>query len=433
MVRHGLPVLRSALVAFVLLAVLGGCVDLQPEPTSTPRATSVQPSVVPGRGDPNLAEQIDEVISEVPAVRELDTLSAVPYEFITREQFRDDLIEIAFEDVPEATRAAEERLLKRLGLLPDDADLDQLLIDLYGGQVAAFYRPDTKRFYIIQGDKPFGPSDKIIVAHEYTHALQDQHFDLEGTRIKDLSEGDATLGQLAAVEGDATLTMQLWAQANLSSNEWLQVGLEALAQLQDQTLANMPPILRRQLEFPYAEGFVFVQDVHGSGGFAAVNESLQDAPESTEQVLHPEKYYADEQPADVQTEDMSSELGPGWSRVYEQTIGELIMQVLLAGDETPEGAIPGLPADWPHAEAAAGWGGDRLVMYEGPDGAWLIDWQTAWDTQADTDEFASRVIELQPTLEGHLVVDPGPELNGRRIQVMLADSVTTMDLVQPPR
>ena len=442
----GRPAGRLVATAASLILVAAGCVSIAPIPSSSPTPTGALPTVsrqptsslepgatslptptplsttigptpvstgpaTPGPTiDPALAAQIDSVIAEVPAIRQLERLADVPYEFITREQFRDDLIELQFEEVPEERLRAEERLLKRLGLLPDDADLLQLLVDLYGAQVAAFYRPDTKRFYIIQRDQPFGPSDKIIVAHEYTHALQDQHFDLEGTRIKDLSRGDAALGQLGAIEGDATLTMQLWSIANLTAEETLQVLIEAMGQLDDPALANMPPVLRRQLEYPYAEGFSFIQEVHGLGDFDAVNAALTDPPESTEQVLHPDKYMADEAPVEVTLPDHSSTLSEGgdsWSLPYQQTVGELILQVWAAGDESPPDTIPGLPVEWPHAETVAGWGGDRLNMYEGPTGAWIINWLTVWDTQADADEFASRVEELRDRLDGPVQIHAG--------------------------
>jgi hypothetical protein len=440
---------RLAAMLLAIGIVSSGCVTIAPSPSERPNATQARPTAglptptpsaptesarpnetptapstpnegetsappaSPGAGpsiDPAEAAQIDAVIAQVPPIRQLEPLADVPYEYITREQFQADLLELQFSEVPEATRNAEERMLKRLGLLADDADLDQLLTDLYGGQVAAYYRPDTKRFYIIQGDKPFSASDKIIVAHEYTHALQDQHFDLEATRVKDLSQGDAALGQLGAVEGDATLTMQLWTQQNLTPEEAIQVLLDSLGQLNDPTLTNMPWILRRQLEFPYAEGLSFIQSLYDQGGFDAVNATLKDAiPASTEQVLHPEKYLANEAPAQVDGPDVSASIGEGWSMPYQQTMGELLMQVFAAGSETPAETIPGLPVTWPHAETAAGWGGDRLNMYEGPDGAWIIDWQTAWDTQADADEFAARLPDLQGQFDGPSRIVTTPE------------------------
>jgi hypothetical protein len=280
--------------------------------------------------------------------------------------------------------------------------MDELLLTLYGGNVAAYYRSDTKTFYIIQGEtSDLSASDKIAVAHEYTHALQDQHFDLDEVTITDVSEKDAALGQLAPVEGDATLTMQKWTEQYLSAEEALEVLFESLGQLSDPALLNSPWILRRQLEFPYAEGFSFIQGLYAQGGFDAVNATLRDSiPACTEQVLHPEKYLANEAPVTIDAPDISSSLDEGWSMTYQQTIGELLMQVFAAGSETPVVPIPGLATDWPHAETVAGWGGDRLNMYEGPDGAWIIDWQTAWDTQADADEFAARLPDLQGQFDG---------------------------------
>jgi hypothetical protein len=168
----------------------------------------------------DIAAQIDEVISEVPPIRELEPERDVPYEFITRDKFKDDLRELLAQETDPAQFAAEELLLKRLGLLPLELDLQAALDELYGSGVAAFYRPDTGRFYVIERDAPFGPIDRVTVAHEYTHALQDQHYDLEGTRITDPAEGDAALAQLAVIEGDATVVMFDWASAHLGMGTW---------------------------------------------------------------------------------------------------------------------------------------------------------------------------------------------------------------------
>lgn len=382
-------------VAFVLLS--GNTPSPSPSPTPTAVAATDAPTTAP---TPQLAAQIEAVMAQVPPIRGLQPTSVVPYEFISRDQFRNDLIELNDEDVAPEIRAAEERLLKRLGLLPDDADLNAMLLDLYGAQVAAFYRPDNGRFYIIERDQAFGAMDRMFVAHEYTHALQDQAFDLEGTRVSDPAQGDAALAQLGVIEGDATLSMQLWALENLTLDELFDLLTLSLSGLDEQTLEGMPLVLRRQLEFPYSDGFAFVSDIHTVGGFDAVDNALHTPPTSTEQILHPEKYAAGEAPVPLPLDDMSGTLGAGWSRTYQQTFGELGIQILATGGEVPDVLIPGLPVDWPHAEVAAGWGGDRLNMYEGPNGAWAIVWATAWDSQADQSEFSARVSELSATFAG---------------------------------
>lgn len=366
--------------------------------------------------DPEVAAQIDAVVAQVPPIRELQPTKDVPYKVISRDDFKNYLIATADEDTTPEWRAAEERFLKRMGLLAPDADLNALLLELYTSQVAAYYDPADGTFYIIERDKPFGAVDKITTAHEYTHALQDQNFGLEALRIKDPVQGDAILGQLAGIEGDATLTSQNWMRDNLSQQEQIELALEGLGQLGDDTLAKMPLILRRQLEFPYAEGLSFVTDVWGLGGYSAVNEAIKTPPESTEQVLHSDKYYADEKPAAVTTADLTTALGSGFTNVYQQTMGELNIQVLATGGEKPALDLPGFPVDWPHQEVAAGWGGDFLNMYENGD-QWLIDWQTVWDTPEDATEFSDRIFTLAPTFQGTMRSMPGADPNSIRVVI----------------
>jgi hypothetical protein len=318
--------------------------------------------------------------------------------------------------VPAPVRAAEERLLKRLGLLPADSSLDALELELYGAQVLAYYQPEDGHFYIISRDQPFGPTDKIVVAHEYTHALQDQHFDLKGNTISDPTQSDAQLAQLAVLEGDATLTSQLWATNNLGFGEMLQLALDAFTGLDQASLEGIPLVLRRQLEFPYTEGMEFVTALHDQGGFDAVNAAIQTPPASTEQILHPEKYTVHEAPVAVKAPDLLDKLGDGWYSVYEQTLGELGIQILAVGDDAPAFQVPGLPLEWPHQEAAAGWAGDRLRMYEAMSGEWYIEWTTDWDTQGDASQFEGRIAELESTFAGPAREEP----NGLEVQVAIA-------------
>ena len=367
-------------IACMAIAVLiASCASPAPTPSPTVPATP-QPTA-------DLTAQIEAVIASVPAVRELQPTRDVPFEFITREQFQADVANLT-NNVPADVRAAEERLYKRLGLLPADADMNALEAQLYGSQVLAYYQPDDGHFYIIGPDESFNPTDKIVVAHEYTHALQDQHFDLKDNTITDPEQGDATL------------TSQLWASSNLGFGDMLQMLLDGFSQLDQSSLQGIPLILRRQLEFPYTEGFAFVTALHDQGGYDAVNEALTTPPASTEQILHPEKYFAHEAPAPVPTHVRVGAVGDPLTLVYSQTLGELGIQVLALGSDALPTDIPGLPVDWPHADVAAGWGGDRLNMYEAPSGAWLVDWTTVWDTGADAISFRSRMDEISGTFTG---------------------------------
>ena len=401
---------KRPIALFATAVLMLGCTS----PTPTPSPT-VAPTAAPSA---DLTAQIEAVTASVPAVRELQPTRDVPFEFITREQFQADLANLTDADVPADVRAAEERLYKRLGLLPADADMDALEQQLYGAQVAAYYQPDDGHFYIIERDQPFNATDKIVVAHEYTHALQDQHFDLKDNTITDNSQGDAQLAQLAVIEGDATLTSQLWSSANLGLADMIQLLADSFSELDQSSLEGVPLILRRQLEFPYTEGFAFATALHDKGGFDDVNDAITTPPASTEQILHPEKYFAHESPIAVEAPDLLATLGNGWFQAYEQTLGELGIQILATGGEMPQVDIAGLPTDWPHQEAAAGWGGDRLRMYENTSGAWRIEWKTVWDTDADAISFRSRMDELSGTFAGATDL----QISGDTVEVSITGS-----------
>jgi hypothetical protein len=427
----GAALIVAAVLAFVYWT--GANPTASPSPTSSPTElgpTSPMPaSPTAGSSEavetvpPDIATQIDGVIATVPAIRQLQPTRSVPYFMISRQVFVADLQADFDRETDLTVLAAQARLLERLGLLSAGTDLRQTLLDLNGGAVAAFYRPDTGSFYVIARNEPFGPLDRVFVAHEYTHALQDQHFDLQGTRITDPAEGDAALAQLAVIEGDATNTMLLWAQQNLTFNELLRVFASSLNQADQTSLANAPPILVRELNFPYLEGYTFAVSLQQQGGWPAVNQALQVPPASTEQILHPEKYLAHEQPVHVELPDVSAELGAGWSQVLQQTLGELDMQVLVAGNGQPSPTPSGLPAGSPTAAAAAGWGGDRVYMWEGPGGTWAIGWATAWDTPADADEFAGRLDQIKGQFDGP---ETSTRLAPEQLQVCIASDEATL-------
>jgi hypothetical protein len=408
-------------------------VDPSPPTEETPPPATPGPDETPTVGRPppsDIAAQIDQVVADVPPIRQLEPLREVPYLLLSRDEFQRELEEMLAEEVDAGDLAIEGRLLQRLGLLPDDVDLYELLVALYGSQVAAYYRPDTSTFYIIERDEPFAAMDRMIVAHEYTHALQDQHYDLEGTRITDPSEGDAALAQLAAIEGDATLLMFQWALETLSTREQLELFSSFVPTPTDQQLLDeMPPILRRQLEFPYNDGFLFTTEVQRRGGWSAVDDTLANPPVSTEQVLHPDKYFAGEQPITVTVPDLTEALGAGWRDLYQQTMGELNIQVWLADGEPPPMVIPGIQVEpTPWQAAAAGWGGDRLHMYEDGAGGWAIVWLIEWDSEADADAFEAYV------REGGLLgaLDGVPDLNrndGRTLQLVIANDQPQLEIV----
>jgi hypothetical protein len=148
-----------------------------------------------------------------------------------------------------------------------------------------------------------------------------------------------------------------------------------------EALRNAPSFVRETSFFPYRDGLAFVTIVLAGGGYAAVDAAFKDPPNSTEQILHPEKYVAREAPVSVTLPDVAKALGAGWTAAGQDTLGEKIMAIWL--NQAGVGGVPQVVAN----EAAAGWGGDRLVVLRGPDGQVGIGMITTWDTDADTAEF----------------------------------------------
>jgi hypothetical protein len=248
--------------------------------------------------------------------------------------------------------------------------------------VAGLYNPDDKQLYVVSKSGGLGPTEKVTFAHEYTHALQDQDFDLSGLALDQIGEGDRALARLSLVEGDATLLMSYWAVAHLTQAETFQMLAESLDPKTTEVLNKMPAVLRESLLFPYTSGLTFVQGLQASG-WQAVNDAFGRPPASTEQILHPGKYTAGEAPVAVALpKDLPTRLGAGWKVGLEDTLGEFSLRVWLAN------AGGGKAAATAQA-AAAGWGGDRVVLLDGPAGATAVAISTTWDTATDAAEFAT--------------------------------------------
>ncbi len=362
---------------------------------------TAEPTAEPTEGNTSDSQQaIDDIGAQVEGIRQLSATEPVPYREITRRQFR-RMVEQSFdEENPARQVAAQEALLKRLDLIPEDADLRQMILDLYESQVAAFYDPRTGAMTLIAGDDELGVADRVFISHEYDHALQDQRWDLQKITDVDPSQADRALARLALIEGDATNVMYEWTFANLGQDDFAELS-QAVTPGDQALLARMPAIIRRELEFPYLDGQSFVAALRGSGGWDAVNAAWDRLPASTEQILHPERYPSD-RPVRFDMPDVAGALGRGWGTAWTQTMGELDVRVLLA-DGGDEGSVAG---------AAEGWGGDRLVSLDGPGGTWAVVWQTAWDSRGDADEFSSTVSAAIDDIDGAYAVLPRTDIVG---------------------
>jgi Zn-dependent peptidase ImmA (M78 family) len=359
----------SALAAFVAAA----CAAAAPAVT----AQRANPAVV----NPKTAavrEATAEVLRETSRLRKLPVLRQVRSGAQSRAEIEQMLVRNLNQSTTPEEMAASEATLKKLGLVPADFQLRPFIIKLLTEQVAGYYDPKTQEFHLadwldLEGQRP-------VMAHELVHALQDQHFNLRRFEDWPKHDSDAELAAHALVEGDASfLMMQYVTQSPARQLAFLKSMMTGGAGSSEQ-IEKAPRVLRETLLFPYLQGTSFVTQVYKRGGWEAVTAAYKTLPQSTEHVLHPEKYHAGEAPRKVALRDVSASLGKGWRMADHDVEGEwgfylLLDQLLQSADVS--------------RRAAEGWGGDRYALFLGPNRATdvVVAHKTVWDTEADAREF----------------------------------------------
>ncbi len=413
MTRH-LPARSGALlITAALLLVACGGPSTTPTASATPAPTSVAtpapsvavptasaaPSATPASSD-NADAIYDAIEDQVVAIRGLTPVD-VERETIDGATLKQMNATSFDKDNPAKLVEGNDRLLKALGLIGADQSLRQLYLDLIDSQVAGFYRPDAKTLYVVSRSGEINGADKITFAHEYDHALQDANFPGVFDAQKDLlDETDQAMARAAIYEGDGTLLMTQWAIPNMSPSElqdYVAAGSDPKAAA---VLARTPQFLVDGLLFPYTTGLSFLTPKQSTDGWPGVDAVYADLPRSTEQVMHPEKYTAKEEPVDVtiSTKDLLAGLGDGWTETIQDTFGEYQMASWLRQSRVNAGVA---------SDAAAGWGGDRLAVLDGPGDAWALVLRTAWDTPADATAFEAAAAQALASAGGPGGVFPG--------------------------
>jgi hypothetical protein len=339
-------------------------------PTANPPAVPL-PTVAVAPSDLAPLQQIQR---DVAFLRGLQPKQDVPFQFLDQAALHRYFADRFERDYLPSERESDQKLLVTLGLLDKNESVAQTLFDVLVEQVIGIYSEDDKVMYIVAERTQFGPAEKTTVAHEFTHALQDQYFDLRKLSPKHPTNDDQALATLALAEGDAVLMQRLWAQEKLTHDEITQLPQGSSAS----RLFSAPLFIREQLLFPYGDGFNFVrQTFQTRGGYLGVDEIFRNPPESTKQILHPEAYRARIKPVDVGLVDLSQgSLGPGWRQIKSNVLGELDLRLILEQ-----------LTDRPRAvRSSSGWAGDRFALLE-KDGRQALVMKTVWDSDNDARNF----------------------------------------------
>ena len=334
-------------------------------------------------------------MARIEVIRGLQFTDDVDIEFYTREEIRE-----RYDHDGEPASAFTNELWRGAFVVDGDTDVNEAFDRLYGDAVAGFYLDG--RIVVVVDDPDTVSLDRDTFVHELTHALQDQQFGLE----RESTTIDGLRAENGLIEGEANYVPYLYAQYCERDPEWeclptadeletadgVSDDVEDAAQPADELNVG----LFLSIFAPYSEGPTFVQHLHETGGWAAVDDAFEDRPASTSQIIHPDRY-PDDRPVDVEVPDRSSS---GWmpmtdddGEVKTETVGEAtLFSTLLANGAIDHDLTTGddlSPYNYSHP-ATDGWAGDTFVAYE-DEGATAVGhvWALEWQSDADAERFAA--------------------------------------------
>lgn len=328
---------------------------------------------------------LDEIERKMLAIRSLPARQPVPRRFLTEDELSRQLEAWYSLDNPSEEVRDKQRLYTALGFLREGDDLNLIQGALMARNLAGLYSAVEKQLFIVSERWNMTAAEEMTFAHEFTHALQDQHYDLRSLDERSTTM-DTHLATLSLIEGDATLSMSLYAIGNLSQNDVDEIIYRAAQWKQDRLPVEVPPAIARMTLFPYAGGLRFVQTLYQqSNDWALVNAAFAEPPSSTEQVMHAEKYLeGSDLPLPIGLPALGEAMGGSWQEIDRGVLGEFALGLHLEQGLSQTDAL----------RAAAGWGGDSYSLLVDGAGRWLLVIRTAWDTIEDAQEFMRAYAEM---------------------------------------
>jgi hypothetical protein len=403
----------TRILVVTMVATLGGCqTSAAPAalPASTPSKTpaplaaappSAPPSLAPSSSAPDLRESrlVARMLQRVEVARHLQAKKEVPGVLLERPALIARVKEHVSRELPPQAIHNEGLALQLFGFIPTDFDYEAAEYQLLQDQLAGYYEPADGTMYMAND---LGEEEaEATLAHELVHALQDQRWDLESRSRYRPGEGDHSEAVSALAEGDATSAMfdvMIERAAPGRGKSAVDLPDEVFAQQIREGMnqgpgANAPRVMRSSLAAPYIYGTLFVHALRRRGGWAAVDRAWDDAPVTSEQVMHPEKWLAHEPPMVIAAPTFAT-LGDGWKVADDDSEGELGTRIAFE--------------EWMDAKTAAstsaGWGGDRGVLLENADRA-AFAWRLRYDPGKSKDDLTKHAYALlSRALDGSLGV-----------------------------
>jgi hypothetical protein len=354
------------------------------------------------KGEAPEGTSVAQAARGVERVRELEFERLPRVKHVSGAQARRDGLRELDRGVTPRALATEESLLKLLGLIPPRASLRELLGKALSNEVGGYYVPRTQTLSIVGAGGALGLVGEVTLAHELTHALEDQHFGIDAGPATGFRR-DRGVADSALREGTATVAMVDYLVRKQGGGKDIPASLRgrALKELADIALpasSGLPRYVREGLVFPYAAGAQLVNRIEGRGGWGAVDRAFgPDAPVSSEQIMHPRAYEGRERPRRVRVPSLASALPAGAERVGQGDIGEFDTEQLLR--EANGRALS--------RRAATGWGGGAFALWRLPGGRDVLAARWVWDTARDTREFERAAARTARALGGAAALGAG--------------------------
>lgn len=405
-----------------------------------PTTTTPDPTAPGGSGGAaDIQAEVGEIVDFVEDERGLDFTVDVPVIALGADEFKARVLE-EFESETESLET-EGALLRAGGIVPADLDIVQSQLDLLGDGVLGFYDPVSGEL-VVRSDSA-GPLVRSVIAHELTHALDDQHFDLDRPELTERRDG-SDWAFLALVEGSAKRVENAYlADLSPADQEQFEADQLELALGQMGSVFSTPLVLAQILMSPYDYGARFVDQLVAAGGTSRLDDAFGVPPVSSEQVLDPTRFDADapitvdQPPADGEVIDQgvlgelftgfllseSSELDDLLGGIDPDQLDEMLegldledLQDMIdelereggAGDLGGVGGTGSLGSGFPPVTTTDGWGGDRYVVWETADQVCLrVDW--VMDSPESLATFRSTVGAWAARDASVVVADPTPE------------------------
>jgi IrrE N-terminal-like domain len=312
---------------------------------------------LPAYSQSSLCSEVPSILRQLSEITGMKVHHDVPCAFITKADvnkfLKDRVHDVA---KPEDIRA-EELTLKKFNFVPADFDLAKNTVDLLTEQAAAFYDYNKKKLFITESSST--ESQEPVLAHELGHALADQNYNLAKFVRQGRKNDDGSSARLAVMEGQATWLMsEFLARQNGQSLRNSPELVKMMAKLSDSSggqypvFENEPLYLRVTLVFPYTAGMLFQNAVTEHDAKEAFGEVFRNAPLSTQQILHPEKYFSGVKPTDPKLPEVK--LGHSYKGLVGGVLGELEHRILI------EQAVGATRAD----EIAPHWRGCNFELVE---------------------------------------------------------------------